>query len=83
MHPTVVGAATPTTGAAANGRGAGTIGAMDPRLSARLLVVLSICYGSVVAVLGALGSSATGIFALVGALIVGGLWAVRGMFGRG
>jgi hypothetical protein len=50
--------------------------------STRLLVILSICYGIVVAILGALDSPAIGIVAIVGALILGGLWAVRGLVSR-
>ncbi|HEU4423657.1 MAG TPA: hypothetical protein VFR67_14080 [Pilimelia sp.] len=53
---------------------------MNPKLSFRLLVVLSICYGIAVAILGALGSAALTIVAVVGALVIGGLWAVRGVF---
>jgi hypothetical protein len=55
---------------------------MGSKLSAPLLVILSICYGITVAILGALGSSAIGIVAVVGALVVGGLWAVRGILTR-
>jgi hypothetical protein len=53
---------------------------MSPRLSARLLIALSICYGILVAILGALHSSAVGLVAMIGALVLGGLWAVRGLF---
>jgi hypothetical protein len=53
---------------------------MDPRLSARLLVVLSLVYGGTVAILGALGSSALVVFSIVGAVVIGVLWAVRGVF---
>jgi hypothetical protein len=45
-------------------------------------VILSIVYGGTVAVLGLLNSPAIAIVALVGALIVGGLWAVRGVLSR-
>jgi hypothetical protein len=55
---------------------------MRTALSTRLLVILSICYGIVVAILGALQSPAIGIVAIVGALILGGLWATRGMLNR-
>jgi len=55
---------------------------MDSKLSARLLVILSICYGITIAILGAVGSSAIGIVAVVGALVLGGLWAVRGLLNR-
>jgi len=47
-----------------------------------MLVVLSICYGIVIAILGALDSPAIGIVAIVGALILGGLWAARGILSR-
>ncbi len=53
---------------------------MNPRLSARLLIAASICYGIAVAILGFFGSSALTIFAVVGALVLGGLWALRGVF---
>jgi hypothetical protein len=57
---------------------------MTPALATRLLIALSICYGIVVAILGALGSSAVGIVAMIGALVIGGLWAIRGViFSRG
>jgi hypothetical protein len=56
--------------------------AMNSKRSAQLLVILSIVYGGTVAVLGLLNSSAIAIVALVGALIVGGLWAVRGVLSR-
>jgi hypothetical protein len=53
---------------------------MDPVLSARLLVALSIVYGATVAVLGAFGSRALVPVAIVGAVVTGGLWALRGVF---
>jgi hypothetical protein len=53
---------------------------MNPQLSARLLITASIFYGIVIAILGYLGSSALTIVAIVGALALGGLWAVRGVF---
>jgi hypothetical protein len=56
---------------------------MTPQTSSRLLVVLSICYGIAIGILGFLGSSAITIVAVIGALVIGGLWAVRGMFFSG
>jgi hypothetical protein len=53
---------------------------MSPKSTARLLIVASIAYGIAVAILGALGSSALPLVAMIGALVLGGLWAVRGMF---
>jgi hypothetical protein len=52
---------------------------MTAKTSSRVLLVLSICYGILIGILGALGSSAIGIVAVIGALVIGGLWAVRGM----
>jgi hypothetical protein len=57
-----------------------TIGAMNPRLSVRVLVALSLCYGILIAILAVLGSSAVTVVAVIGALVLGGLWAVRGIF---
>jgi hypothetical protein len=47
-------------------------------LSQRALLILSIAYGVTVALVGAL-SGPVGPVALLGALVVGGLWAVRGV----
>jgi hypothetical protein len=56
-----------------------TIDAMNPKMTFRLLLALSIAYGIAVAIMGALGSSALTIVAIVGALVIGGLWALRGV----
>jgi hypothetical protein len=53
---------------------------MTAQSTSRLLIVLSICYGIVIAILGAVGSPAIALVAMIGALIIGGLWAVRGMY---
>jgi hypothetical protein len=58
----------------------GDDGGMTAQSTSRLLVVLSIAYGIVIAILGALGSSAIALVAMIGALIIGGLWAVRGIY---
>jgi hypothetical protein len=55
---------------------------MKSKLSAQVLVVASICYGIAVAMLGVVGSSATALVATIGALILGGLWAIRGVLLR-
>jgi predicted membrane-bound mannosyltransferase len=55
---------------------------MSPQLTSRILIALSICYGITVAILGALDSSALTIVAIIGALVLGGLWAVRSMLIR-
>ena len=54
--------------------------AMNPRLSARLLIAASIAYGITIGFLGYLGSSALTTVAVAGALVLGALWAVRGIF---
>lgn len=55
---------------------------MDPKLSARVLVALSIVYGITVGILGTVESGAITVFAVAGALVLGGLWAIRGMLLR-
>jgi hypothetical protein len=51
-------------------------------LSARLMIVLSILYAILIAILGFLDSSAITLVAVVGALVLGGLWAIRGLLAR-
>jgi len=51
---------------------------MNPKTSARVLIIVSICYGILIAILGAVDSSAVALVAMIGALVVGALWAVRG-----
>jgi hypothetical protein len=53
---------------------------MNSGLSAKLLIAASIVYGITIGFLGYLGSSAVGIFAVAGALVLGALWAIRGVF---
>jgi hypothetical protein len=53
---------------------------MDQKTSARVLVALSIAYGITVGILGVFDSGAITAFAVIGALILGGLWVVRGLF---
>jgi hypothetical protein len=55
---------------------------MKSILSTEVLVVASICYGIAIAILGVLGSSAIALVATIGALILGGLWAIRGVLLR-
>ncbi len=52
---------------------------MNPKTSARVLLLVSICYGILIAILGAVGSSAVGLVAMIGALVIGALWVVRGL----
>ena len=52
------------------------------RSGARALIILSICYGAVIGVLGALRPSAIGPFALLGATVLGVAWAVRSVLAK-
>ncbi len=49
---------------------------------ARALILLSILYGAVVAVLGAYATGALGPVSLVGALLLGLLWTARAILSR-
>ncbi len=53
---------------------------MSPWLSARLLIALSMLYGCVIAILAVVDSPAIGLVAMIGAVVLGFLWAVRGLF---
>lgn len=53
---------------------------MDPTLSARLLVTLSVAYGITIGILATFDSPAMTTVAVIGALVLGGLWVVRGLF---
>lgn len=53
---------------------------MKSVLSHRLLVALSIGYGLAVALVAVFARDALAPVAIVGALLVGGLWALRGVF---
>lgn len=55
---------------------------MNKRLSRNLMLVLTIAYGVVVAVLAALDSGALGAFAAAGGIAVGALWVAFGMRSR-
>ncbi|GAA3167094.1 hypothetical protein [Nonomuraea salmonea] len=59
---------------------------MNAKLSARILVALSVVYGLTVGLLALLGVAQTAMmtFLIAGAVVLGGLWVVRGLFtGRG
>ncbi|WP_214324897.1 hypothetical protein [Nonomuraea sediminis] len=59
---------------------------MNARLSARALIALSIVYGLTIGVLDILHVAGTTMttFTVVGAVVLGGLWVIRGLFiGRG
>jgi len=53
---------------------------MSPRLSAQILITLSIAYSITIAILGFVGSPGMTVFAFVGAVVIGGLWAIRSVF---
>jgi hypothetical protein len=54
---------------------------MSRQLSTRILVGLSILYGMTIGVLGALDVAVAPV-AIIGAVILGGLWIVRGLVWR-
>ncbi|MEU8364595.1 hypothetical protein AB0C27_52160 [Nonomuraea sp. NPDC048882] len=59
---------------------------MNAKLSARALIALSIVYGLTIGVLAVLhvADSTTTTFIIVGAIVIGALWAIRGLLtGRG
>ncbi|MEO3867614.1 hypothetical protein ABGB18_02155 [Nonomuraea sp. B12E4] len=57
---------------------------MNPKLSARILVALSIVYGLTIGLLSILNVAQRTMttFLIVGAVVLGGLWVVRGLFTR-
>jgi hypothetical protein len=55
---------------------------MSPQLANRILIVLSILYGSGIAILAILDVSSLATIAAIGAIILGALWAVRGALFR-
>jgi hypothetical protein len=55
---------------------------MDPRIANRVLISLSVCYGGLIAVLAVLNSSAVSVVAVIGAIVLGLLWTIRGLFVR-
>jgi hypothetical protein len=55
---------------------------MDPRFANRVLIALSSCYGALIAILAILNSSAIAVVAVIGAIVLGLLWSIRGLFVR-
>jgi hypothetical protein len=55
---------------------------MDPRIANRVLVALSSCYGALIAILAILNSSAVAVVAVIGGIVLGLLWSIRGLFVR-
>jgi membrane associated rhomboid family serine protease len=50
--------------------------------SALILIILSIAFGVTIGILGALESPAVGTVAMIGGLLLGGLWVIRGLLTR-
>jgi hypothetical protein len=53
---------------------------MDPKVSGRIMRALSVAYGLTVGILAVADSPAMAIFATVGAMVLGALWVMRGIF---
>jgi hypothetical protein len=51
---------------------------MSPQLANRILIALSILYGSGIAILAVLEVSSFATIAVVGAIVLGALWAIKG-----
>lgn len=54
--------------------------AMTQKTSGAILVALSVAYGITIGILGYFEAPAMTPFAVIGALVLGGLWVVRGLF---
>lgn len=57
-----------------------TVADMSLQLSARILYVLTVVLAATLVLLGFSDSHATGVVGIVGSLILGVLWTVRGVF---
>jgi hypothetical protein len=55
---------------------------MNPRLANRILIGLSIVYGFLIGTLAILNVSRMGLVAIIGAMALACLWAVRGVVVR-
>jgi hypothetical protein len=53
---------------------------MTSQQSSRILVLLSMAYGIAIGALAIAGSGAVGIFAIIGAMVLGLCWTARSMF---
>jgi hypothetical protein len=56
---------------------------MSPQFANRILLALSILYGATIAILAVLDVSSLATVAVIGAIVVGALWAVKGTLFRG
>jgi hypothetical protein len=52
---------------------------MNPQLSVRIMVCLSILYGCTIGVWSIVGAPDLGLVAIVGAIVLGAGWAIRGV----
>ena len=55
---------------------------MDPAVSAKILVAVTVLYGLGVAALYTLDVAAAGTITIIGALVLAALWVVRGLVVR-
>jgi len=55
---------------------------MNKDLFRRIMLALSVIYGVLVGVLAMVDSGATGLVAIIGAIVIGLLWTAFGMIGR-
>jgi hypothetical protein len=55
---------------------------MNHKVSGQIMVLLSMAFGLIVALLAMLDSSATGTFAAIGAMVLGLGWVARAFFAR-
>jgi hypothetical protein len=55
---------------------------MGGNLYAKIMVLVSVIYGMTLAVLGYLGSSALGLTAMIGAMVIALGWVAAGLFGK-
>jgi membrane associated rhomboid family serine protease len=53
---------------------------MTPQQTSRILVLLSIAFGGTIGILATLNSSAVGIVAAIGGIVLGLLWVTRSFF---
>ncbi len=59
-----------------------TLQDMTAKLSAQILILLSMAFGITVAVLAIVGSDAVALVAFLGASVLGLLWVARGFFAK-
>ena len=55
---------------------------MDKKLASRILVILSMVYGITLGLMAVLDAPGISTTAIIGAVVLGLLWAMTGLFGR-